>query len=151
MTVSCIPSHALFFGNYELGKKYMNSENKFDLIGNMILGGSSTFLHDVIMTPADMIKQRNQLLPDLKARSIIRDIISQEGVRAFWRSLPVNLCSNIPQHMTVVTVNENLKVLMRKFKNQLSLKDYFLCSFTSGAIASVITTPLDNIKTRLNI
>jgi hypothetical protein len=53
--------------------------------------------------------------------------------------------------MTVVTVNENLKVLMKKFKDKLSILDYFLCSFTSGAMASIITTPLDNIKTRLNI
>ena len=53
--------------------------------------------------------------------------------------------------MTVVTVNENLKVLFKKFKENLTIKDYFVCSFTSGAIASVVTTPLDNIKTRLNI
>lgn len=54
--LSCIPSHALFFGNFEIGKKYFNSENKFDIFGNMILGASSTLLHDIIMTPADMIK-----------------------------------------------------------------------------------------------
>jgi solute carrier family 25 iron transporter 28/37 len=67
VTMSCIPSHALFFGNYEIGKKYLNSQDRFDLLGNMMLGASSTLLHDLIMTPAEMVKQRNQLLPELKA------------------------------------------------------------------------------------
>lgn len=49
--------------------------------------------------------------------------------------------------MTVVAVNENLKVFFKRFKEKLSLKDYFLCSFLSGAVASIVTSPLDNIKT----
>lgn len=50
-----------------------------------------------------------------------------------------------------MATNENLKVFLRKYKEHLSLKDYFICSFASGALASIVTTPLDNIKTRLNI
>lgn len=53
--------------------------------------------------------------------------------------------------MTVVTVNENLKILLKSLKEQITVKDYFLCASISGAFASIITTPLDNIKTRLNV
>ena len=53
--------------------------------------------------------------------------------------------------MTVVTVNENLKVLIKSFKETITIKDYFLCASISGAFASIITTPLDNIKTWLNV
>lgn len=49
--------------------------------------------------------------------------------------------------MTIITVNENLKVFLKKFKENLTLKDYFLCSSLSGTMASIVTTPLDNIKT----
>lgn len=37
----------------------------------MLIGSISTFLHDLIMTPAEMVKQRSQLLSDLRARDII--------------------------------------------------------------------------------
>lgn len=53
--------------------------------------------------------------------------------------------------MAIVTSNENLKVFMKNYKKDLSIFDYFFCSFSSGAFASIITTPLDNIKTRLNV
>jgi hypothetical protein len=53
--------------------------------------------------------------------------------------------------MTIITANENLKVLLKRYKENLSFYDYFLCSFSSGALASILTTPLDNIKTRLNV
>jgi hypothetical protein len=46
-----------------------------------------------------------------------------------------------------MATNENLKVFLKKYKDKLTLTDYFLCSSISGAMASIITTPLDNIKT----
>ena len=37
-------------------KKYLNNEDKISVFGNMFLGGISTLFHDIIMTPADLIK-----------------------------------------------------------------------------------------------
>ena len=52
--------------------------------------------------------------------------------------------------MATVTSNENFKVLYRKSFGDLSAASYFLCAGLAGAVSALITTPLDNIRTRLN-
>ena len=37
-------------------KKYFDNEDRISIFGNMLLGGVSAMFHDIIMTPADLIK-----------------------------------------------------------------------------------------------
>ena len=147
----CVPSHALFFLNYEYLKSRITSENKIDILGNMAVGGLSIVFHDLIMTPCDMIKQRSQIIKQQSNLEIIRHVYRTEGALAFWRSFPVNFVSNLPHSMITVSANENLKKLIRRRVEELSMFHYFICAAAAGSISSMITTPLDNIKTRLNV
>lgn len=117
IALSCLPSHALFFTNYEIMKTHFQKENTISILGGMFLGGVSTIFHDIIMTPAEMIKQRAQLLKTHSNMSIIKNIYHNEGLKSFWRSFPINFFGNLPQAMIIVSANENLKVLYkRKYK-----------------------------------
>jgi hypothetical protein len=109
ITLACIPSHAFFFTNYEIMKRYLHKENEYQIFANFLLGGMSTMFHDLIMTPAEMIKQRLQIMKNVNARTLIKSVYQQEGLFSFWRSLPVNLINNIPSQMVIVSANENLK------------------------------------------
>lgn len=53
--------------------------------------------------------------------------------------------------MFLVSANENLKVLYKRKYEIIDMKGYFFCAFLSGIISCIITTPFDNIKTRLNV
>lgn len=54
--------------------------------------------------------------------------------------------------MIIVSANENLKnILRRNTKKDLNFYQYFMCSSLSGILAACFTTPVDNIKTRLNV
>lgn len=149
----CIPSHAMFFMNYEYMKQRLANDNKkINVIGNMIVGGSATVFHDIIMTPCELIKQRSQLLGNMPYWTIIKETYRKEGLRAFWRSFPVNFIGSIPNGMIFVSANENLKTLYRKYvKSDLDTGSYFLCASLSGMISALFTTPIDNLKTRLNV
>lgn len=49
----------------------------------------------------------------------------------------------------VVCLNENLKTFIKPHKRNYKFFYYFICASISGIIASVLTNPLDVIKTRL--
>ena len=150
IALGCLPSHAIYFLNYELLKIYFQ-DSKYAFLGNMLIGGASTIFHDIIMTPCEMLKQRNHLLPNVSVPQLIQQIYQVEGIKAFWRSFPVNMFNNLPNSMCIVSVNETIKSYIQHKKGSLSLIDYFASAGIAGAVASVLTTPLDNVKTRLNI
>ena len=80
----------------------------------------------------------------------------KEGLLSFYRSFPITLLMNIPWNGIMIMTNETIKPLIDEDKNH-NFASYFLCAgFSSmkyylGMIASVLTMPLDNIKTRLQI
>lgn len=151
LMMGCIPSHALFFSNYEIFKKYFIKEGEISIFSNMALGGFSTLFHDIIMTPTEMIKQRSQILKNQSNLSIISNTLKNEGFLSFWKAFPVNLFSNLPSQMITVSANENLKTIYKNYFGHISFSGYFLCAGLAGIISSIFTTPLDNIKTRLNV
>lgn len=75
IALSCLPSHALFFTNYEIMKAHFQKEDTISIFGGMFLGGFSNIFHDLVMTPAEMIKQRAQLLKTKSNLSIIRNVL----------------------------------------------------------------------------
>lgn len=151
IAAGCIPSHAFFFLNYEIFKKHVADKEGIDIIGNMALGGISHLFHDIIMTPCELIKQRAQITGISSNTYIIKKTIANEGILAFWRSFPVNFMSNLPNAMITVSANENLKKVYQTLFGEHTLASYFACAGTAGILCSLITTPLDNIKTRLNV
>lgn len=166
-----VPAHASMFTTYELSKRIMSkivnklghSDNKSNLLYNAnvnvlnsvvspaVCGGISTISHDLIATPLDVIKQRLQVGSYKGMSDCIITIFKKEGIRAFYRSLPITLFMNIPQTGLFVLLNENLKFLIgRAKKDSLQQNTYnFVIAGISGGIAGFITNPLDVIKTKL--
>lgn len=55
-----VPAHASYFAIYELAKRSLglNGENIYPLLF-AVTGVSATLAHDIIITPFDVLKQRN--------------------------------------------------------------------------------------------
>jgi solute carrier family 25 iron transporter 28/37 len=68
---------------------------------------------------------------------------------AYYRSFPVNYAMNIPFGSLIIAFNERLKYMFGVKEGDNSL-DYYFCGALAGAIASIPTTPLDVVKTKLN-
>eukprot|EP01015_Nassula_variabilis_P016556 TRINITY_DN2545_c0_g1_i7.p1 TRINITY_DN2545_c0_g1~~TRINITY_DN2545_c0_g1_i7.p1 ORF type:complete len:340 (-),score=15.21 TRINITY_DN2545_c0_g1_i7:76-1095(-) len=146
--LGCVPAHAAYFSIYEHAKSIMNlndGNQHFILFG--LTGALATCIHDIIITPFDVLKQRQQLTRQ-KINFILKNMIKQEGLFSLFRSVPVTMMINLPSAATIVCVNESLKI-MYKPQNGHSFWSYLACASFAGSAAACVTIPLDVIKTKL--
>lgn len=153
MVIGAGPAHALYFSSYEKLKRVLSGTETGgkNPIAQMAAGTVSTMLHDAIMNPADVIKQRIQMYnsPYKNALTCGLSILKNEGLNAFYRSYPTQLGMNIPFHCTHLAIYEftQEKINPRRIYNPTA---HLISGGLAGALASAITTPLDVCKTLLN-
>jgi solute carrier family 25 iron transporter 28/37 len=153
----CVPAHVGFFSVYEhTMAKFVGWENEeHQPLRAAACGGMATVVHDVILTPHDVAKQRLQLGCFNGPLDCLLCIWRQEGLRGFFRSLPVTLVMNVPHMGLLVAANDSLKKtwhLDRFTSSSTTLAKapwYFACAGISGAFAAIATLPLDVIKTKI--
>lgn len=159
MVVGCAPAHALYFSSYEIIKQFFttshhgnNKNQHLSTVGSMAAGATATFFHDSIMTPLDTIKQRLQLGHyDGKMMTAFRSIVQTEGIPGLYRSLGITLGTNVPYGMLTVTINEKFREVLSENTTCSPTQIFMASGCGAGCIASAVTTPLDRIKTRLQV
>ncbi|CAM0140560.1 Fe(2+) transporter [Umbelopsis sp. WA50703] len=143
------PAHALHFATYEFCK------DKFGAGGNHLLasgaaGACATLAHDSLLNPFDVIKQRLQLR-DTKYKNVrdcARKVFAQEGLHAFYISLPTTLSISIPFQSIQFATYEYFRKKING-NGGYDPKTHMMAGAIAGATASSVTTPLDVVKTLL--
>jgi solute carrier family 25 iron transporter 28/37 len=151
VALGCIPAHAAMFTVYEIGKKQMNlDDGKVHTLLSSLVGGFATIFHDLIYTPFDVVKQRQQLLKNNQGTlKTLANVVRNEGIISLFRSVPVTVLMNIPNAAVMVGMNETLKVLYKPENGGHNFFSYFMCAGLAGAMAAFATIPMDVIKTKL--
>jgi solute carrier family 25 iron transporter 28/37 len=155
--VGCIPAHVGLFGTYELSKYWLlkpGAEKEHAPLRAACCGALSTMVHDSIIVPLDVVKQRLQLGCYSNTMDCVKRTYASEGMMAFYRSLPSTLIMECPFYAILVAANESLKLALKiEGSSRISERNvpswYFMSAGISGIIASALTQPLDVIKTRL--
>ena len=74
-------------------------------------------------------------------------------MKGFFVGYGATLLRDVPYTMLELGLYENIKVLIKsnkqKSKKELSSNDELVAAAVTGAIVSLITTPLDVVKTKL--
>ena len=149
----CGPAHALMFASYEkvlqLGNaKQENNANstRVALVG-FAAGAVSTVLHDVVMVPAETVKQRLQLGYYRGPLHCLSRMVASGG-GSLYRSFWTTLATNIPYGGLMMASNESIKKMINP-SGEFSLSTYLISGGISGAFAGGLTTPADVVKTKL--
>jgi len=152
--IGCVPAHALYFSSYE-AVKYTNlrEDGSLPVWAGLLAGGAAVIGHDAIMSPLDTIKQRLQLGHYSGMKEAALHMIKHEGTFSLYRSFPITLLTNIPYGSIMVTTNELCKDYLSNGHHGTppSLAVCLLSSSIGGMVASFTTTPLDRVKTMLQI
>uniref|UniRef100_A0A1I7V9G7 Mitochondrial carrier protein n=1 Tax=Loa loa TaxID=7209 RepID=A0A1I7V9G7_LOALO len=120
-------------------------------ISYAISGALATVVHDAVMNPAEVVKQRMQMIfsPYGNSLECIRCIYIREGLRAFYRSYITQLTLNVPYQCTHFMIYEYMQSLLNPHHNY-NPSSHFVSGGIAGGIAAAITTPFDCVKTVLN-
>ncbi|XP_017772776.1 PREDICTED: mitoferrin-1 [Nicrophorus vespilloides] len=154
MVIGAGPSHALYFSSYEYLKDKMitmSTTSRYHTVIYGLSGCISTLLHDGIMNPAEVVKQRMQMLnsPYKSVMHCLMKVYHTEGPRAFYRSYSTQLTMNVPFQSIHFMVYEFAQKVTNK-EHKYNPTAHMTSGALAGAVASAITTPLDVCKTLLN-
>lgn len=152
MALGAGPAHAMYFACYEkLKDKFTSYSTVPEFVCHGIAGSVATLLHDGVMTPAEVVKQRMQMCcsPYSSPLNCAMQVYRCEGFSAFFRSYTTALTMNVPYQATHFMTYE---FVMQAFNPDGRYKPsvHFVAGAAAGAVASVITMPLDVCKTLLN-
>lgn len=145
------PAHALYFATYEKMKTILCSKQHSNHLAHGVAGGFATVLHDAVMNPADVVKQRMQMFgsPYKSCLDCCQTIVKKEGVRAFYRSYTTTVAMNIPFQSLHFMVYELCQDYFNP-EHHYNPNSHLISGGVAGAVAAAATTPLDVCKTLLN-
>lgn len=102
--------------------------------------------------PAEVLKQRMQVLTyQTGLRRAVLELYRREGTLGFYRGFQATLQREIPFACLQYPAYEYLKAAwkLRSAEEDIAPWKGAVCGSLAGAIAGILTTPLDVIKTRI--
>merc|ERR1719273_174694 len=149
---AAIPSHAFYFATYEIVKHFLGCNAPgYHVVGNAISGGCAIMVHDLIITPLDVIKQRLQVYNSSHRHvfACAKDTIRKEGFRSLYASYPVTIMMNVPFMAVHFATYESLKTALTSYYGHFDIPQEIVAGGGAGALGGLMSTPLDVVKTRI--
>ncbi|XP_057984020.1 uncharacterized protein LOC131168536 [Malania oleifera] len=155
MALGAGPAHAVYFSVYEFCKSALSAGNSSNSAAHAASGVFATVASDAVFTPMDMVKQRLQLRssPYRGVMDCVKRVLMEEGFQAFYASYRTTVIMNAPftavHFATYEAAKRGLMEVSPESANDETLVVHATAGAAAGALASVVTTPLDVVKTQL--
>ena len=162
MGVVCLiggPASALFFWSYELSKRLIETATnlKNQMAINFISANIAEGISCLLWVPIDVIKERLQVQDEVKtykyknSLDAITSIIRSESYMSLYRAYGATIVAFGPFIGINMMTYEKLKEYFKKEKVPITFVQSFMMAFISGILASVVTSPLDIARLRMQI
>nr|CAA07568.1 Mitochondrial carrier protein [Ribes nigrum] len=149
------PAHAVYFSVYEMCKETFSHGDPSNSGAHAVSGVFATVASDAVITPMDVVKQRLQLQssPYKGVVDCVRRVLVEEGIGAFYASYRTTVVMNAPftavHFATYEATKKGLLEVSPETANDENLLVHATAGAAAGALAAVVTTPLDVVKTQL--
>lgn len=149
------PAHAVYFSIYEIFKKSLSGGNPNNSAAHAISGVFATVASDAVFTPMDLVKQRLQLSssPYKGVLDCVTRVLREEGFKAFYASYRTTVLMNAPftavHFATYEAAKRGLMEVSPDSADDNRVVVHATAGAAAGALAALLTTPLDVVKTQL--
>jgi hypothetical protein len=178
--IGSMPASVLYFGSYEWAKKKLLMFKNFsqgEFLMYFLGGMFAETVSCLIYVPVDVIKERRQVQNSLKSYNYTSDvdalftILKQEKLGGLYKAYGATVLSFGPmsafyfmfyEYFKGYFVRNDAKTYIQRVKKEeveklkdmkldISFGQSLVCSALAGALASLITNPLDLVKLRMQV
>ncbi|KAK9827501.1 hypothetical protein WJX74_006134 [Apatococcus lobatus] len=151
--VGTLPTSLVYFAAYEWCKQQLekrsSSSSALTHLGSASFGAVASVF---VRVPADTVKHRVQAYVFPNVLQATQTIYRSRGLGGFYAGLLPTLLRDVPEIAIQFTLYEKLRqVFQKKDSAKLETWQHLVLGGLSGASAALATTPLDLIKTRLQV
>jgi len=151
--VRTVPGVGLYFSSMHFMKANL-CEGRPSHVQSIFIGGSSRAFAGAVMIPFTVIKTRfeSNSYNYKNTYQAFKNILKLEGLRGLTSGLGPTLFRDVPFSGLYLMFYEHLKSLVPdNYKTYNPSAAHFICGFTSGILASLVTQPADVIKTNMQL
>lgn len=157
-------SSALYFSAYEAAKNSFGVSTRAlqsRVTFTAISAACGNIASSVLFVPKEVVKQRMQSAVDgAHFLTVASNLVRTSGPRGLYRGYKATLLRNIPSTMVRFAAYEEVKILLRRMRARIDSStgrkatesevnaELILAGAVAGVISSVVTTPMDVLKTR---
>uniref|UniRef100_A0A6N2MLL4 Mitochondrial substrate carrier family protein ucpB n=1 Tax=Salix viminalis TaxID=40686 RepID=A0A6N2MLL4_SALVM len=143
----------LRLGLYEPSKYACNlAFGSSNILLKIASGAFSGAVATALTNPVEVLKVRLQMNANQRRGSMaeMRTIVSEEGIRALWKGVgPAMVRAAALTASQLATYDETKQVLIRWTPLDEGFHLHLLSSTVAGTVSTLVTAPMDMIKTRL--
>ena len=148
------PSIALYFGCYSSIKSKLTKllPDNYNFFAIAISASLSNTIASILRVPYEVIKQRLQAGLHKSSLDAILYIAKEEGIQSVFMGgkLASQMLRDVPYAVITLLMYETVQKYLSSKIASKKLKDS-VCGSIAGGIGTFVTTPLDLIKTRMQI
>ncbi|XP_010880095.2 S-adenosylmethionine mitochondrial carrier protein isoform X1 [Esox lucius] len=153
--IGSFPNAAAFFVTYESTKARLGARGAFSdpyitPVTHMLAASLGEIVACLIRVPTEVVKQRTQACLSSNTYQVLLATLREEGVRGLYRGYRSTVLREIPFSLVQFPLWEYLKTHWSwRQGHTLSSWQAAVCGAFAGAVAALVTTPLDVAKTRI--
>src|SRR3989338_5437320 len=120
----------------------------------IVVGAVAGIIGTLSIFPVDMVKTRLQASKGSTFRGpfdCAKQLLAKEGVRGFYRGLPVNLIGVTPEKAIKLAANETFRELLENEDGSIDLAKEMLAGASAGFCQVIATNPMELLKIRMQM
>lgn len=147
--ICTIPALSAYLAVYEIMKSNLELPIHNDrILRHAVSAGGAELVSGLLWTPMEVLKQHLQVNPSISLLEKFKTLSREYGPISLYRGYWITLVSFVPYSMIYFSLFEEFQHRKQALNNNQTFVQILKNAALASSIASILTSPLDLLKTR---